>query len=233
MNKEQLTKVLLNRIEANEFLKDEALPTEDQLIKEYGASRYAVRSAIDNLVEMCVVYKVQGSGVYLRDTLKEGYFRLSNTKGFHSEFPNRKVGTEVISFDTILPDAELQEAFKCEASDEVYKVVRLRLVDDIPYALETSHYLKKYIKYLNTEIVMGSVFNYIQNVLELTIGFADKVVGARLLTPMESKHLKLGENFPALVTNDTVYLSGGQIFDVSTIVYNSELVKFYDLALFK
>ena len=49
------------------------------------------------------------------------------------------------------------ELFKCDENTEIYNVIRLRHVDNNPFALEFSRYNKKLVPYLNKEIAGVSI----------------------------------------------------------------------------
>ena len=125
------------------------------------------------------------------------------------------------------------ELFKCDENTEIYNAIRLRHVDNNPFALEFSRYNKKLVPYLNKEIAESSIFNYIQDALKLNIGFADKIIESRKITEYEAELLELEKGDPAIIINDTVYLKSGEIFDCSSVVYNFKYAKFFDLAIFK
>lgn len=57
---------IIKKIENDEFLDDQMIPSERELIKEFGVSRITVRKAIDELVNEGYVYRVQGKGTYVK-----------------------------------------------------------------------------------------------------------------------------------------------------------------------
>ncbi len=57
-----IAKKLRFRINSDEFNVGDVLPTERQLMEEYQASRVSIRKAIDELVELDLIEKKQGSG---------------------------------------------------------------------------------------------------------------------------------------------------------------------------
>ncbi len=56
---------LAGRIRSGEWSPGDRIPTEDQLCRELGLSRIAVRQAIEKLASASVLMKVQGSGTYV------------------------------------------------------------------------------------------------------------------------------------------------------------------------
>ena len=56
----------------------ENYPTEEKLIEEYGVSRNTIRNAIKILMNLGIIYPVQGSGMFVRAPKKKGtvYLKL-------------------------------------------------------------------------------------------------------------------------------------------------------------
>ncbi|MGL5978868.1 MAG: GntR family transcriptional regulator [Erysipelotrichaceae bacterium] len=233
MKTKEIKQALLSEIEAGAFNETKKLPTEDQLVAKYQTTKYSIRRILDELVEQCVVYRVQGSGVYIRENKRKGYLTLSSTKGISNEFQDATVTTKILSMEVTHATLQQAEIFGCDVGSDLYHLERLRLVDGVAFALETSTYNKKIVPYLNQEIVESSIFEYIQTGLGLDIGFADKRLEARKLSPQEAALLDLEPNDPTIVIHDTVYLKNGRVFNDSQVVYHYQHAKFFELAQFK
>ncbi len=61
----QLAAILRARIERNEFPPRQPLPSESQLMGEYGVSRGSVRHALQVLAEGGLAVTIQGRGTYV------------------------------------------------------------------------------------------------------------------------------------------------------------------------
>ncbi|SHF19371.1 GntR family transcriptional regulator, transcriptional regulator of bglA [Atopostipes suicloacalis DSM 15692] len=231
MNTKELTKELMEKISSN-YYKDMKLPTEDMLMEEYGVTRYRVRKAIQNLVDIGSIYLVQGSGMYIKESHKDSII-LSNTQGLVTDFPERKVESKLLNLEIQEADNSLAQEFKCKKSTPIYLLTRLRYLDGEPFSIEYSKYNKEIIPYLNKEIIESSVFNYVREDLGLTIGFADKVISSNKINKEQAHLLGLEENDPGLFINDTVYLANGSIFNISMVLYNYKRATLFDVANLK
>jgi len=201
------------------------LLTEDEYATKYSVSRNTARKAIEILVNKGYVYQVQGSGVFVRDHYMSDYVNLEKLQGLTSDFSGRKVETRVLHFELTTANEEVAERMKCEVGAEVYSVKRLRLVDDHPFSIEDSYFRKELVVYLDRNITEQSIYNYFRNDQKLAIGFADRVIYADFLTAEDAELLELNENDPALLVDNTVYLTNGQIFDVSRTIHHFRHVK--------
>jgi GntR family transcriptional regulator of bglA len=205
------------------------LPTEEELMKKFSVSKNTVRKAIEILVSKGYIYRVQGSGVFLREFSKLGCVDIKDMHGLTKQFSNEKLESRILEFSLINANQELANKMKCEIDTKVYYVKRVRYLNGEPLQIEESYYNKDIIPYLNEDICTSSVFNYITNDLKLRIGFADRIISCEKLNEEEAELLNLNQGDPALVLNNTVFLSSGIVFDVSIEKFNYTKMKLISL----
>jgi len=224
---------LADRINNNEFKETFKIPTEDQLVNEYKVSKNTIRSAIKILVKAGLIYPVQGSGMFVRDKRKYNTVFLSGTRWITKDHPCQKITNKCLLLEIVQADDNLSQIMQCEVGTPIYYIERLRIVDDVPYAVEYTYYNKNIIHYLNKEIVEASIYSFIKEDLNISFGFADKYISSRKLTDKESELLELEKDDPAIVIEDNVYLSNGYLFNSSQIVYNYKLAHFFMTAEYR
>lgn len=230
MKYQELASIIKKNIDQGFYRESEKLPTEDNIMKEYKVTRYCVRNAVNLLAEQGLVYPVQGSGMFVRESKKDGCLSLQNTKGLAAEFPEKEVHTKVIRLDMISPDEELQKRLKCTPETSVYQIVRLRVVGERPFAVEYSYYNKDIVRYINREIAEGSLYGYLRREMGLSLGFADKIMYCEKLDEEAAELLQLAPGDPGMIVEDYAYLSNGQMFDASKVIYHYKYAKFFTLA---
>lgn len=224
---ESIANQIADRINNNEFSETHKIPTEDQLVEEYKVSKNTIRSAIKVLMKAGLIFPVQGSGMFIRETRKYNTVFLSGTRGITKDHPGNHLINKCLSLEIINADDNLAQIMQCEIGTPIYYIERLRIVDDVPYAIEYTYYNKDIIPYINKEIVESSIYGYIKNDLHISFGFADKYISSRKLTEKESQLLKLEVGDPAIIIEDNVYLSNGTLFNSSNVVYNYKLAHFF------
>jgi len=218
---------LANRINKNEFNETKKLPTEDQLVEEYKVSKNTIRNAIKVLIKSGLLYPVQGSGMFIRELRKYNTVFLSGTRGITKDHPGSQLINKCLTLDLIEADDNIAQIMQCEIGTPIYYIERLRIVDGVPYALEYTYYNKDIIPYLNKDIVESSIYSYIKNDLRIAFGFADKYISCRKLSEKESQLLGLEQGDPSIIIEDNVYLSNGNLFNSSHIIYNYKLAHFF------
>jgi GntR family transcriptional regulator of bglA len=227
---EFISQDLYQRIKKKEFIENKKIPTEDQLIAEYEVSRNTIRNAIKELVKLGILYPVQGSGMFIKEAKKPHTVYLNSTRGVTTDHSNHNITNKVISLELQEANKELSVKMQCEVGTPIYYIIRFRLMDDVPYAVEYTYYNKDIIPYINKEIAEKSIFDYIKNDLKLSFGFADKYIGAKKINAFESELLDLQVGDPSIVIEDSVYLTNGTLFNASKIVYNYKLAHFFMVA---
>ncbi|PST48625.1 GntR family transcriptional regulator [Bifidobacterium callitrichos] len=219
---------LRSRIQAGEFGRNGKLPTEEQLMEQYGATRYGVRKALGSLADMGIVFSMRGSGVYVRDGREDNdYIPICDMRGLSSEYPGRKVRSIVRELSMLRADGRLAEKLRCTVGTQVWKVVRVRLIDGEPWFFEKSWFPKDVVPYLDLHIAEGSLFGYARNVLGRNFGYADRVFDVHELDAEEAKELGLheGELVPRLESE--VFLEDGRTLNYSVLIGDRRKVRFF------
>lgn len=223
----QIARDLKNRIQNGEFKENKKLPTGNQLMSEYEASKNTITSALNILINEGLVYAIHGSGFYVRK-LNPGTIKLNNTSGFYIDHPGKKLERKVLHFELKQCDNKLAEIMDCDMNTPVYFIKRLMYIDDIPFAVEYTYYNKDIIPYLNEDIAQKSIYSFIMNDLKLSIGFSEKYISTKPLSDEDRKLLDLEPGAFGLIINDNTFLSNGKKFNHSIIWYNYKYATFFN-----
>lgn len=234
MNTKVLEEILLEDINNKKIQNDEGkLPSEPELIEYYNVTRYTLRSAFKSLVEQGILYQVHGKGTYIRDKKRNDSIILDKTTGLTDEAKRlgKTLTTVYANLETIkAKDAiYLPEESDISNDEELFFVERLRYLDEEPFVLEYSYYRKKFIPYLNQEIIENSIYDYINQALNIHLGFADKFISCKTCNQEQAEALKLNEGNAMLVLKDEAYLNSGEVFNFSELYYHPD-TQFFMLA---
>ncbi|MBP2057361.1 GntR family transcriptional regulator of bglA [Lactobacillus colini] len=214
-------------IKKNNLKRGDKLPKIKDLVDEFGVSKATVLQALALLAKQGTVYKIQGSGIFVREPADlEGYMSLLTNRGLTGVVDN--ISTEVISIDELDEPPEKAKKYFEDEDLRCYCLKRLRKTNDKPFVLEESYYLKKYVPFISKEIAQGSMFKYISEGLNEEIRFSDKFMWVEKLNECVANKLELKAGDPALIVNDLYYMGNGKIFDVSFLTYNYQNSKFFD-----
>lgn len=134
----QLYDILRDELEGGRWRPGERMPSETELIEQYGVSRITVRQSLDMLVKEGWVYRRRGRGTFaVKPTIEQGLTRIIS---FTEDMQQREMhpGTRVLS-SRLEPATDLIAAkLNIQPGSELAVLERLRLADGEPMSLEVS-----------------------------------------------------------------------------------------------
>lgn len=228
---QQLIKDLKKRIFAGEF-SDMRLPDERSLADNYKVSRSSVKRALSKMANDGIIFKKRGSGtfinpLYLKNESVFNYEAASNlgvTDNF--QMNGKKPQTKVLSFEVILPSAELQRDLFLSAEDFVYKIVRLRSFDDTPFMIETGYIPIKIMPQLSRKDIENSIFKYLENQYKQSVTKSFLSVFAEPSTKNDQELLNLSPTEPTGIMEGIFFLDNGTPFEFSHMRLHYKYLKF-------
>ena len=118
------------------------LPDERSLSEHYQVSRSSMKRALELLAQEGIVFKKRGSGTFINPLYlkNRGLFKYEGSNlGITDSFsvPGKSQNIELLDYQVIKTDDDLKQDLFLTSSDFVYKIRRLRLLDDQPFLIET------------------------------------------------------------------------------------------------
>lgn len=132
----QIAEDIRSKIIDGEFKINSKIPTEDEIVEQYGVSRMTGRNAVTELVNEGLVYRVHGKGVFV--TRKKLERNLNRLNGFYEDMREKgyKPGSKILQFYKRIPTQREQHILEIKSNQEVYYIRRIRYIDEIPIALQ-------------------------------------------------------------------------------------------------
>lgn len=121
-----LKRTFISKIENEEWIDSQPIPSERELVALYGVSRITVRKAIDELVLEGYLYRIQGKGTYIKgDVISQDLFSITSITRDILQMgmtPSRKVlRLEVVdAYPKRMKELELSTTDKLVVIDRVY-----------------------------------------------------------------------------------------------------------------
>ena len=224
----QLENVLREKIASGTFAPGDRLPTESELIKQYGVSRITVRQALGTLAEDGLIERQQGRGTFIaqRRTRKRKFNGLTHLTGSLDELieMGSDVHIKVLEFNLVEADKNEAEIFQVKVGTPVYRLKRLRLYEDKPYSLIVN-YLPAEIgsQLTQEELSSGAILQMIETKFGVHLNEAKQQIKAELADPYAAGQLGVRVGSPLLSIERTVFADDGKPVEFGHTLYRSDV----------
>ncbi|WP_353949077.1 GntR family transcriptional regulator [Sporolactobacillus sp. Y61] len=191
----QIREDLLKKILSGYYKENQLIPKEVELAEDYGVSRPTVRQSIQSLVNEGYLERKKRKGTIVRRRkipqefthIIESYNAEMDRKGL---LPN----TKVLTFKEEVANEEIAENLEIKEGDGVYKLIRLRFIEDDPIVLVTTYLPAKLLKdFLNVDFSQQQLYSVLAKQ-----GYPVKSVRRKL------EVMKAGETVGALLDIDEI-----------------------------
>lgn len=195
---------LRNRILSNEYEATGNLPSEPDLVDEFGASRHTIRIALHKLEAEGLIERRRGARtvVISRDSAQSTWSiaSLDQITGFFSAR---------VPFSGIVKAADYPDMatiLKIPESGELFKIVYIFLIDGLAQSYSELYTRTEYGSIIPQRAITSDFFvNVVEKYCGLRATRAKQVTSAAMPTPEAQRTLKLARNQPVLVLNRTFF----------------------------
>ena len=131
------------------------------------------------------------------------------------QLDGKKQSIKLINYQVIPASAELAQDLFLSPDDFVYKIERLRLIDDQPFMIETGFIPIKIIPTLSPAVAEKSIFNYLEEAKGKTVTRSFMTLTVEPSSANDQKELNLTPTEPVGVMEGVFFLDDGTPFEVS------------------
>ncbi|MCK1795775.1 GntR family transcriptional regulator [Streptomyces sp. XM4193] len=205
LKRERVRQAILELLETRR--PGDAIPSERALCADLGVSRPTLRAAVDELVREGLLVREHGRGMFVAPEKivqelapEQGAFSLPRAAGVWS--------SRLLEFTVVPAGARVGRRLRMSPAGRVRYVVRLRLVDGVPMALEYLHLPLERVPGLTAaELERGRLHEQLRTRHGVHVREAVQSIEPTVATPEESRLLEVPELSPALLferlTTDT------------------------------
>jgi GntR family transcriptional regulator len=215
---EEISSEIRTRIREQYYPIDQPIQDEISLAKEFNCSRMTMKRALDILVLEGLLYRKRGHGTFIvQSAINDNRVNVESAQvlGLTKLLKNKKVTSKVIQFDVQFPSEEVAVHLAIDTKTPVYRIIRLRLVDNEPYVLEKTFMPTTLIPGINDEVLAGSVYSYINDTLGLTMAGTHRKIRACKSDHLDQEQLDCLPDDPILEVEHIGFLNNGVPFEYS------------------
>jgi len=136
----QLKESIKEKIKNGEYKPGAHIPSEREFAELYGINRMTAKHAINALVEDGLLYRVRGSGTYVKEqAISRGPVEVGDESSFglstSIQLGGRDVKNRILNFKKV-KNEELSRLFR---DDSFYELARIRYADDSPISMQYAY----------------------------------------------------------------------------------------------
>lgn len=221
---------LLDKIKHGELKVNTYLPSENELMKQYDASRDTIRKALNLLLQNGYIQKNKGKGSLILD-LDRIAFPVSGVTSFKEL--QKTLHSDVKTFVNIFLEESASDDLKDHLymkEGNVYHIERIRQIDGERVILDTDYLKCDVIKGLNIEHAQNSLYEYIEMELGLKVSFARKEITVVKATKREKELLDMQDYDLLVCVKSYTYLEDATLFQYTISKHRPDKFRFVDFA---
>ena len=224
-------KDLARAIDGKVYRVGEPLPSENELAQKHNVSRETVRKALRRLSETGYIQKRQGKGSIVLDKTRFD-FPVSGLTSF-KELMDTNLSdnyTKIIRNEEMFLPAELADSMAMPHDFPVIRLTRLRYIDGEAVIIDDDYLSKKYVESIPDERAMISIYDYMENDLDLKIDFAHKQYTVEPISKEDETLLDLHEDTHVVVVRSDVHLENTEFVEYTISRHRLDKFRFVDFA---
>lgn len=188
----QLKEDIKRKISEGVWKAGQCIDSERELSEGYQVSRMTIRHALGELVHEGILVKEKGKGTFVcepkvKQTDMMSFSDMVDKLGM-------KLETKILSFERIITPEEMEDIFPFE---HVYKINRMRIVENERVANEIVYIPCDYCGYIDEEMVKDSLFKILSK-FGYEIKYAESSIKAVIMDEEYKKLFQLDKQVPLL-----------------------------------
>lgn len=222
----QLYDVLKQQIDDGEYMAHQAIPSENEISRNYDISRTTARNVISRLVNENFLYRVAGKGTFVSES-KITAATISQ-KGIREQLESMGYLTGTTIIDTKIKPATKAFAAKLniQEGDPLVKITRLRYVNDIPFSILTNYLsAQRFPGLLDKEIHRMPLCDILSRDYNTVAVSGEETLESVIASSYESQLLKVHEGFHVLLSECILYDQNLQPYELSKVLFRGDRIK--------
>jgi GntR family transcriptional regulator len=202
------------------------IPTERALATDFGVSRTTVRQALADLTAEGRLHRVQGKGTFAAEPKLAQRLQLSSyTEDMRAQ--GREPSSKLLEIEELVSEPEMSKLLGIRSGAKILRMRRLRLADNEPMALETTHLPLSRFRGLRKHISSGgSLYAVLREQFGVQMERAEETIETSLAGPQEAELLGADVGMPVLLLSRHSFGADGKPVEFVRSIYRGDRYKF-------
>ena len=209
----RIKRTIVDRIDSGEWQSHHRIPSESELVREFGVSRMTINRALRELAIEGKVVRVQGVGTFVAEPkAAAALFEVRNIAEEISQRGHRH-SSQVLTLREEAAAGEPARALAMRSGQALFHSVLLHLEDGVPVQLEDRHVVPAMAPdYLRQDFTRITPYVYLTQ--SAPISQAEHEIEAVLANATERRHLRIGASEPCLRLKRLTWSAGKPVSSV-------------------
>lgn len=209
----QIHNQLRENIEDGKWKVGEKIPAERELAADFDVSRMTLRQAIQALVDEGILERRVGSGTFVAN--RKVQEKMSGVTSFTDLMQSlgKTPSSTTISYHLTIPSQTEIEKLKLGKDEQVVRMERVRLANDVPICFEIATVPARLIENFSKEEVTNSFWQTLEKKAHLYPGHAIQHISATKATKKIATYLNVKRGDALLRMTQLSYLQDGTPFE--------------------
>jgi GntR family transcriptional regulator len=219
----QIQTQLLKMIQSGRLRAGDSLPSEEELSRLCGVSRMTSRQALQALKSQGYATRHKGQGSFVSQPLVEK--DITHLCGFTKEMQalGIQASSRVLASGITPAPAEVAAQLGIKVNDPIYRLLRLRLADDLPVAIEEIRLpYERFPGVEKLDFSRLSLYETLRENFGIRVSRADEILEARSATRREAVLLEIQARASLLVISRTLWSTDGLPVETAHSVYRGD-----------
>ena len=212
----QLKEDVKEKISTGLWKVGQCIASERELSEYYGVSRMTVRQALGELVQEGLLIREKGKGTFVCEPKVKQQDMMSFSDIIKKS--GKTLKTKVLEFEVINTPDELAGIF---AFDKIYRINRLRIVNDEPVASEIVYIPCDYCGYINKSDLEGSLYKLLED-NGYSVESSESSIVAVVMDDELKKLFEVNKQVPLLKSHNITYNTDGKVLYIEDAIYRSD-----------
>lgn len=216
----QIQRVLRGRIESGEWDSDHPIPTEMELLAEFGVSRTTIREALGVLTRDGLIARHRRRGSFVQPRVECPPAVTNLILGYQAQI-------KVVRMETTAAPAHIAGALGVERGTPLTRLVRLEIVDGAPLAVAVNYMSTVLGRRIRPrDLTRMSLLEFLRDRLRMPLGAIHQSIEARLPDLETAGLLDTDLTQPVLAVRLVVTDDAGAAVEVSDTFYRADRYRY-------
>lgn len=223
----QISRDIIESIQFGELTPGSRIPSENEIIEQYGVSNTTARKALQELEQSGWATRIKGKGTFVRQrTIERSATRiLGFTKNMIEA--GRTPATKLVGIHLFEPSHTItinNRHYTLEGP--LCKIQRLRLGDDVPIMFETRYISGRFCPNLHKLDLERSLYDIYETDYSLQLYEVQQELNAVMLDEAMLNYFDLKESIPAFRVDGVTFCGKELILEMEQSFYRGDIYQF-------